>query len=86
MLNAVAIKSVVIALISFTSLLHCSISYQPLLQPGRSLRVNRLSSLKSIDDDGTEDWRAFRAKLVQNETVTSTDRETSWTYDKVPSF
>jgi putative transcriptional regulator len=81
MLNAVAIKSVVIALISFTSLLHCSISYQPLLQPGRSLRVNRLSSLKSIDDDGTEDWRAFRAKLVQNETVTSTDRETSWTYD-----
>jgi putative transcriptional regulator len=81
MLNAVAIKSVVIALISFTSLLHCSISFQPLLQPGRSLRGDRLSSLKSIEDDSTEDWRAFRAKLVKNETVTSIDRETSWTYD-----
>lgn len=82
MVTAVAIKSSIAVLVWFCSLLHCSISFQPMSQAGKSHRPNFVSPLQSFDGGEKEgDWRAFRAKLVQNETNKAAHPDASWTYD-----
>eukprot|EP00980_Cylindrotheca_fusiformis_P014002 scaffold3653_cov124-Cylindrotheca_fusiformis.AAC.5 len=81
--NALAVPSFIGALVSLTSLLEFSISFQPFPHSCKSRHGNPLLPLHSLDGGGgsSEDWRAFRAKLVQNETIKSTNTGAAWAYD-----
>jgi putative AlgH/UPF0301 family transcriptional regulator len=72
-----------IALICAACLFHLSFSFQPWgrILPDRRISGSRLWASPKADE---EDWRAFRAKLVMNETKkssTTSSSSSSWTYD-----
>ena len=77
-----------IVIFIFSSILHQSISFRPLFKSysanNNKLVVRPFTSLlsASFDSDKEEDWRAFRAKLVQDGIATSyDDTPSSWAYD-----